>query len=139
MDGALHGCIGTLYAVRAMVLDVVKNAYAAAFRDQRGRPLAASDLKAIQIHISLLSMPEPIRFDSEEDLLRQLRPGLGVIIEEGDRVGTLLPSVWNSLPDPRFFLQQVKLKAGLAGDYWSSTLKARSYTAEVFSNQSPET
>ena len=73
-------------------------------------------------------------FSSEEDVLRQLRPGIdGLILEEGEiHRGTFLPSVWDSLPEPRQFLHQLKLKAGLAPDYWSDTLRILRYTTESF-------
>jgi uncharacterized protein len=39
-----------------------------------------------------------------------------VILEHGGRRGTFLPQVWDSLPDPRRFVQELKRKAGLAPD-----------------------
>jgi AMMECR1 domain-containing protein len=56
-----------------------------------------------------------------------------VILQEGDRRGTFLPSVWDSLPDPREFLSHLKLKAGLSPDYWSTGLRAWRYTTTQFS------
>lgn len=130
----LRGCIGMLEAVQPLVVDVAKNAYLAAFRDYRFPPLSEPEYPQLEIHISILSPSEPIIFESEEDLIGQLRPHLdGLIMQEGGRRGTFLPSVWDSLPVPRQFLQQLKLKAGLPAHYWSDTLQVFRYTCEVIS------
>jgi len=130
----LRGCIGSLEARRPLVSDVACNAYAAAFQDPRFPPLSRDELPALRIHISVLSEATPLHFISENDLLRQLRPGVdGLILEEGEsHRSTFLPSVWSSLPDPRQFLQQLKLKAGLPPDYWSDSLRVLRYTTESF-------
>lgn len=131
--GTLRGCIGTLAAVRPLVNDVAYHAHAAAFSDPRFPPLRPDELAQLEIHISILGLPEPIEFDSETDLLRQLRPGLdGLILEEGWHRGTFLPSVWENLPNPQDFFRQLKRKAGLPPEYWSSKLKVRRYTTEAF-------
>ena len=133
LDDALRGCIGTLDARRPLARDVADNAYAAAFRDPRFAPLRPSEWERLHIHISVLSPPEPLNFSSEDELLAQLMPGIdGLILEEGVHHGTFLPSVWESLPDPRDFVIHLKRKAGLAPDYWSPTLRAKRYTTESF-------
>jgi AmmeMemoRadiSam system protein A len=131
--GELRGCIGSLEAHQPLVEDIAQNAHAAAFRDPRFQPLQRQELKDLEIHISVLTPAEPMDFNSEQDLLRQLRPGTdGLILEDRGLRGTFLPSVWESLPDPRDFLAHLKLKAGLPVDYWSDTLKVSRYTCEVF-------
>ncbi len=127
----LRGCIGTLTAYRPLVSDVAYHAYAAAFSDPRFPKLQHEELLQLAIHISILSPPVALSFKSEEDLLRQLHPGVdGLIISEGGHQGTFLPSVWESLSNPRDFLCHLKQKAGLAPHYWSDTLKVERYTAE---------
>lgn len=131
INGELRGCIGSLEAYRPLVEDVVHNAYAAAFQDSRFNPVTAEELPKLEIHISILSQPEPMQFTSEEDLLRQLRPNIdGLIMQDGMYRGTFLPSVWESLPKPRDFLTHLKLKAGLSANYWSETIKVERYTVE---------
>ena len=131
VDEKLRGCIGTLEARRTLVEDVVSNAYGAAFRDTRFPALIWPEFERLDIHISILSLPEPVQFSSEADLLAQLRPQVdGLIIEEGAYHGTFLPSVWEQLPEPREFLRHLKHKAGLPADYWSSRIRVQRYTTE---------
>jgi uncharacterized protein len=47
----LRGCIGMLEAVQALIIDVAKNAYSAAFKDPRFPPVSASELEKLEIHI----------------------------------------------------------------------------------------
>jgi len=132
--GILRGCIGHLEAVQPLVADVVENAYSAAFRDPRFPSLQISELDSLDIHISVLTPASPLPFASEEDLVDKLQPGIdGLIIQSGSRRGTFLPSVWESLPEPRDFLRHLKLKAGMAADYWSDDIQAYRYTTESFS------
>jgi uncharacterized protein len=127
----LRGCIGTLDASRPLVADVAHNAHAAAFRDPRFPRLGRDELPGLHIHISVLSAPEPLEVSCEADLIARLQPGLhGLVIEEGRRRATFLPSVWENLPDARDFVAQLKLKAGLPVDYWSPTLRTYHYTVE---------
>lgn len=131
VGGELHGCTGTLSPVRALVVDVAENAFAAAFRDPRFPALRWSELPDLDVHISLLGPHEPLCFASERELLEQLRPGLdGVVLEEGAHRGTFLPAVWETLPEPREFLAQLKRKAGLAPHHWSERVRVWRYTVE---------
>jgi len=128
----LRGCIGMLEAVRPLVEDIAENAFSAAFKDPRFPPLEAYELDNLDIHLSILTPAEPVSFSSEQDLLSQLQPGIdGLILEEGRRRGTFLPSVWDSLPEPKQFLRHLKQKAGLAPDYWSKTIRVYRYQAEI--------
>jgi len=132
-NGDLRGCIGALEAARPLVEDVAANAFNAAFRDPRFPPVQTWELPELDIHISVLTPALPMRFTSEEDLLRQLRPGVdGLVLKEGARRATFLPSVWETLPDGRDFLCHLKAKAGLPKDYWSPTLEVSCYTTESF-------
>ncbi len=130
-EGALRGCIGTLEAIRPLAEDIAHNAYAAAFQDPRFPPVDAGEVDGLEIHLSLLTPAEPLRFQSEADLIAQLRPGVdGLVLAEGRRRGTFLPSVWEQLPDPAQFLAHLKLKAGLPQGYWSDSIRVSRYEAE---------
>ncbi len=127
--GDLRGCIGTLEARRPLIVDVSENAFAAAFRDPRFPPLAAAEFIGLDIHLSILSSPSPLGFVSEDDLVGKLQPGVdGLILSWHGHRGTFLPSVWESLPDPRNFLEHLKVKAGLPAGFWSEDLRVDRYT-----------
>jgi MEMO1 family protein len=118
LQGKLRGCIGSLEAARPIGADVAANALAAAFRDPRFSPLSAAEWPLCCVEVSLLSAPTRVRFADEEELLARLVPGKdGVILEAGSCRATFLPQVWESLPDPRSFLAELKRKAGLPADH----------------------
>ncbi len=126
--GRLRGCIGSLEAHRSLAEDVRENARSAAFRDPRFPPLGAEELDSTRIEVSLLSPMEPMPVQSEADALARLRPGIdGVLLEWRGHRGTFLPQVWDELPAPRDFLAQLKLKAGLAADFWSDEIRLHRY------------
>lgn len=133
-EGNLRGCIGHLEAQMPLVEDVAETAYSAAFHDPRFSPLSSGELEGLVIHISVLTPAEPLTFESEEDLIRKIRPSIdGLILVDGTHRGTFLPSVWESLPDARNFLRHLKQKAGLPCDYWSESLEVHRYQTESFS------
>ena len=133
IGGQLRGCIGTLLAHQPLVADVAAHAYAAAFEDPRFPGLTSAEYPRLEVHISVLSPPESLQFDAEDDLIARLRPGVdGLILQFRGHRATFLPAVWESLPDPHVFLAQLKQKAGLPLDFWSPELRAERYTAEYF-------
>lgn len=133
INQALRGCIGHLEAVVPLATDVAENAFAAAFRDPRFRPLSQRELDRIHIEVSVLTPPEPIAFSSETELLAALVPHRdGLILTEGPYQGTFLPSVWAQLPTPEAFLNQLKRKAGLPADHWSDAIRVARYRTESF-------
>lgn len=133
-DGRLRGCIGSLAAHRPLAEDVATNAVKAAFEDHRFDPVHHGDLAGLMLEISILSAPAPMRFTSEQDLLRQLVPGTdGLILRDGRRSGTFLPKVWAQLETPQTFLNGLKVKAGLPRDHWSDTVQILRYRTETFS------
>ena len=86
----------------------------------------------------MLSALEPMAFRDEADALSQLRPGIdGLVLECGRNRGTFLPQVWESLPQPRAFLTELKRKAGLAADFWDPQLRLSRYTVAKWAE--PET
>lgn len=131
--GALRGCIGTLEAHASLVESIADNAYAAAFSDPRFPALDTSEVEDLTIEVSVLSPLVPVAVTSEQELLEKLVPGeAGWMLQDNGNRGTFLPLVWASLGEPADFLRQLKMKAGLAPDYWSSTLQIWKYTTESF-------
>ncbi|QJR10371.1 hypothetical protein DSM104443_01429 [Usitatibacter rugosus] len=137
-QGDLRGCIGSLDARRPMGLDVAHNARAAAFSDPRFPPVARDEVDALDVEVSLLSAREPVAVTSEADALSKLRPGIdGVYFEYGAASATFLPQVWESLPDPRVFLAELRRKAGLSARFWHPDVKLSRYTVEKFRDERP--
>jgi uncharacterized protein len=136
--GQLRGCVGSLHRLRTLRDDVRTNAIAAAFRDPRFGPLDASELPSTSLEVSLLSVDERIDVASEEELLNRLRPGLdGLTLEYGGHRATLLPQVWQQLPEARDFLAALKIKAGLPEDFWSANVIVSRYGVVTWKEQDP--
>lgn len=124
-EGRLRGCIGSIIAHRSLISDLISNAKNAAFNDPRFNPVTENELDDLKIAVSLLSSPEPIHFEDEEDLLNKIIPFKdGIIISDKGFRSVYLPSVWEQLPDKREFLNSLKIKAGLPSDYFSKTFAA---------------
>ena len=125
LDGILRGCIGSIIAHKPLIKDLIHNAHAAAFSDPRFPALTLNEYNRITIGVSLLSKPERIEFETEEELLENLVPAVdGLIIRDGNYQAVFLPDVWEQLPDKKEFLEQLKLKAGLTKNYFSENFEA---------------
>lgn len=140
--GDLRGCIGGLEPRWPLAEDVRVHAVAAALQDPRFPPVHPQELEDIRIEVSVLSPLEPLAYDSPEDLVQKLRPGVdGVLLEDptsGARA-TFLPQVWEKLPDPRAFLSHLALKAGLPPDAWlQRPLKLWRYQVEEWHEAAPD-
>lgn len=134
LDGRLRGCIGSLQAHRPLVVDVAHNAQAAAFKDPRFQSLTHQEYQKVDIHISILSEPKPLEVTSREELISKLEPGIdGLIIMENGRQATYLPSVWEQLSSPDQFVSELRRKAGLSPDGWSTETRVLTYRTEEFS------
>jgi uncharacterized protein len=128
LDGALRGCVGTLEPVQPLVRNVAHYAFLSAFGDRRFPALTPLEFGRLEIQISILSEMEELRFDTEEELVAQLRPSVdGLLLADGHCRGTLLPAAWNSSGDRRLHLQQLKQKAGFSPDHWSPNLRVQRY------------
>jgi len=131
LHGQLRGCIGSLEAHRSLLDDVRANAVASAFRDPRFAPLSKAEFADVLIEVSLLTPPEPLHFQDEQDALAQLNAGSdGVILEFGHHRATFLPQVWAQLPQPQVFIAHLKNKAGLPEDFWSKDMRLSRYTVQ---------
>ncbi|OGI25452.1 MAG: AmmeMemoRadiSam system protein A [Candidatus Moranbacteria bacterium RBG_13_45_13] len=86
----LRGCVGTyLPAHENLAEEIILNAVAACSKDSRFSPLAAEELPALSVEVSLLSVPEKV------SSLKELDPKeYGVIVKCPDgRCGLLLPDL----------------------------------------------
>lgn len=132
-DGRLRGCCGHLEPDRALAADAAESAYCAAFRDTRFEAVGRDEFSSLAIELSVLSPIEPLQVVDEADLLRQLQPGLdGLVVVADGRRATLLPKVWDLLPEPVRFVAALKEKCGLPADYWSERLGFLRYRATSY-------
>lgn len=131
----LRGCIGTLEPVAALARAVADAAFDAAFRDARFPRLQAGELPGTSIEISVLSPMTPVAADSRNDLIARLRAGEdGLCLQDGQHRATFLPKVWEQLPEPEAFLDQLLAKAGLSPGHWSPSLRVHRYRTLTFSD-----
>jgi AmmeMemoRadiSam system protein A len=133
--GQLRGCIGTLQAREPLFRAVMLNACGAAFRDNRFEPVLSDEVPGLSIHISVLTEPTALSFQSPEELLAQLRPGVdGVVLSMDGNIATFLPQVWEQLPEPTRFMDSLAHKAMLPAAAWRRpealvlTYQAESFT-----------
>ena len=133
----LRGCIGHLEAIEPLYQDVIENAVNAAFFDFRFLPLDKKELNLIKIEISILTKPQPLDYQTPEDLINSLRKNIdGVIIKKGPFEATYLPQVWEQIPDKEEFLSSLCVKAGLPSDIWKKEkLEVKIYQVESFKDE----
>ncbi len=113
-DLLLHGCIGSISAVRPLRDDVTHNAVMAAFEDPRSRRLEPAELSRARFEVSVLGPRTPYRPASFDALIEGLRPGLdGLVVSGPANRAVFLPQVWEQLPGPRDFVDALWRKAGL--------------------------
>ena len=132
--GRLRGCIGSLEASQAFVIDVQEHAVAAAFEDYRFPNIDLDELCDIEIEISRLSPMVPLRYENPEELAKILHPKVdGVLITDGYRRATFLPQVWDKVPEAEDFLSHLCMKMGVEPDYWRRNhLDVYTYQVEEF-------
>ncbi len=131
--GQLRGCIGNLVGEKALYSTVADMAVEAATGDPRFNPVGSSELKDIEIEISVLSPMVKINHPDEIKLGTH-----GVLVRQGFRSGVFLPQVatetgWSK---EEFMSNLCAQKAGLAPDAWKDkSTEIYIFTAEVFSEK----
>ncbi len=132
--GELRGCIGALEAYQPLVDDVREHAVAAALEDPRFPQVREDELSRIQIEVSRLTRPAPLEYKDADDLLSKLRPHVdGVILKDGFRRATFLPQVWEKIPSPSEFLDNLCYKMGTTPNQWKKKhLDVLIYQVEEF-------
>jgi AmmeMemoRadiSam system protein A len=137
--GQLRGCVGSIEATLPFIQDVQERAIGAGFDDPRFPPITEAELPEIRIEVSLLTKPELLEYQSPDDLVKKLRPGIdGVILKNQYRRATFLPQVWEQLPTPEIFLDRLCLKMGLDPAAWRTIhLQVEIYQVEKFVEAEP--
>ena len=87
----------------------------------------------------MLSAQRPLPVSGLSEAYAALRPGTdGVIVETaGGHRATFLPKVWQHVPDPVQFLEQLWLKAGIRPGVWHEGTSLRTYTVRAW-HEGPE-
>jgi hypothetical protein len=133
-NGQLRGCIGSIIGTQALYLTIRDMAREAATGDPRFPPVTSSELKDIEIEISVLSPLIRVRSADEIKI-----PGHGVLIKRGFQSGAFLPQVadetrWSK---EEFLSYLCAHKAGLPAGAWKEkSTELYVFTAEVFSERS---
>ncbi|MGF1680023.1 AmmeMemoRadiSam system protein A [Photobacterium makurazakiensis] len=136
VDGQLQGCLGTTAAHSPLVLEVHNKARASAYQDRRFMPLTEEQLDNLNIEISVLSQPQPLSIQSEQELIDYLEKNkVGVILSDKYQQALFLPQVWESLPKPVDFIRQLKIKAGWNTVYWSPTMQVKTFKVNSISGR----
>jgi len=131
LRGELRGCVGFVLPVSDLYRAVAETARAAAFEDTRFDPVRLEEAPLLEIELSILSPPQPIRAEDVE-IGRH-----GLLISMSGYRGLLLPQVpvehhW----DRPTFLDQTCRKAGLPLDAWQKGAAIEAFTAEIFGDTS---
>lgn len=134
IHGNLRGCIGALEAYQSLAEDVREHAVSAAMEDPRFPPVSEAELSRIHIEVSRLTPPRELAYSTSDELPRKLRPHVdGVILKHGFRKATFLPQVWEKIPDPVEFLEQLCRKMGERPNLWrEAKLQVYTYRVEEF-------
>lgn len=130
----LRGCIGALEAYQPLAQDVQEHAVDAAMNDYRFPPVRIYEVPDLKIEISRLTKPQPLAYQTPQDLLKLLRPGVdGVVIHDRERRATFLPQVWEQIPSPAAFLDHLCQKMGAPASLWrEKALHVLVYQVEEF-------
>ena len=125
----LRGCIGTVEARAPLAETIKRMAVEAAFGDPRFCSLAAEELDAIDIEISVLTPLQRISDPGEIEIGKH-----GLLIRKAYRSGLLLPQVATEHSwDRTEFLQWTCTKAGLPKNAWKSPdVEIYTFSADVF-------
>lgn len=108
--GALRGCIGQILGYQPLRESIREMTLAAAFKDPRFPPLSMEELKGLEVHVSLLTEPQPVAS------YKDIRTGTdGIIVTCGWKKGVYLPEVATETGwDQRTFFASCALeKAGI--------------------------
>jgi len=134
-NGQLRGCIGFPYPVIPLGDAIVQAATAAALEDPRFPPVKKDEVPAIDLEVTVLTVPVPMGGDPRN------RPGQVVVGKHGliargmGTSGLLLPQVATEYGwDARTFLDHTCLKAGLPKESWlDPRVEILTFEGQIFS------
>ncbi|HLE37947.1 MAG TPA: AmmeMemoRadiSam system protein A [Candidatus Acidoferrales bacterium] len=129
VNGKLRGCIGHVSPKVGLAETVAQCAILAAQEDYRFDAVRPEEISELEIEISVLTDPVPVK-PEEIEIGRH-----GLLVMMGDRRGLLLPQVASERGwDRQRFLEETCRKADLPPDAWKDPSgQLLAFTAEVFS------
>lgn len=139
-EGELRGCIGHPLPTTPLVDAVIDSAISSATRDPRFPPVTPGELPALEVEVSVLSKPGPIKVKNPREYPKHIVIGRdGLIVEWSGYAGLLLPQVpieWGW--DAEEFLSHACMKAGLMPDHWlQEGVRISKFSAQVFRERRP--
>lgn len=131
----LRGCIGYITSDLPLIETIQEAAFGAAFRDPRFDPLTKTEYEQVELEISVLSEPFPMKSYDEIEIGKH-----GLILEEHGRRGLLLPQVpIEHGMNREQFLDAICRKTGILQELWrNKVLNISLFTATVFSEKELE-
>jgi len=126
--GALRGCIGQMVPSRPLRVLVGSMALAAAFEDTRFDKVRASELKDLEVEISVLTPFKEVAGPNAIVVGRD-----GVLLQKDRRSAVFLPQVATEEGWTRDeMLDNLCLKGGMSQGCWRSGAKLSTFQADVF-------
>lgn len=127
--GNLRGCLGNFSSKTPLYLNIQKMTISSAKEDPRFDPVKHSELKDIDIEISVIYPMIEIKNLDEIQVGRD-----GLYVEQGFFRGVLLPQVATEYGwDREEFLSHTCIKAGLPPNAWKNTqIRIFRFEADVF-------
>lgn len=121
-EGELRGCVGFVSPPSSLVVSLMEAAVLAATEDPRFLPLSEEELDRVELEITVLGKPSPLKTDGGK-IDPPIKIGLhGLIVESRFGRGLLLPQVateWGFNVEE--FLKATCVKAGLDGNCWKKS------------------
>jgi uncharacterized protein (TIGR00296 family) len=134
-DDKLRGCIGFPEPILPLIDAVGRASLAAAFEDPRFEPLKESELKELNIELSVLTKPKLLEAKTPKDYLKKIKIGKhGLIVRRQLYSGLLLPQVApEHKMEAKEFLSHTCMKAGLPPDAWlDKETKVYTFECQIF-------
>ncbi len=139
-DGELKGCIGFPRPLMELGKAIKDSSIKAATEDPRFSPVTEEEIDQVCIELSILTQPEEIVYEKDEQLIEKIEIGEdGLIVSSGFRTGLLLPQVAKDNQwDAEEFLSNTCVKAGLNRDAWRKrNLTIKKFQAQIFLEEEP--
>jgi hypothetical protein len=125
--GVLRGCVGHVLD-DVPLYEAVLRSGANVARDSRFRPLRVDELDALEVEVSVLTPPRPIRSVDELQIGEH-----GIRLRKGGRDALYLPEVAPTMGwDRDTTLSQLALKAGLPADVWREDASLEVFTSTEY-------